>query len=107
MNDDQGFKKRAESALSLLSRDLASAADDYGFETSTSGGVTTVDCGNSRIVITPNLPAQSVAVQVGPKTYKLDWDVVQAAFVHSDSGQALRELIEQALTRQLRQEVSL
>ena len=109
MNDEQDFKKRADAALSLLGRDLAGAADDYGFQSSMTGGTINVDCGGAggKIVISANLAARQVTVQVGAKVYKLDWDIVEAAFVHSESGQTLRELIEQALTRQLHQEVSL
>ena len=109
MSDDPGFKKRADASLSLLGRDLAGAADDYGFRSSISNGTISVDCGgaNGKIVITPNLPVEQVTVQVGAKTYKLDWDIVEAAFVHSDSGQNLREMIEQALSKQLKQEVTL
>jgi frataxin-like iron-binding protein CyaY len=109
MSDDPGFKKRADATLSLLSRDLASAADDYGFRSNVSDGTINVDCGETggKIVITPHLPVQQVTVQVGAKTYKLDWDVVEASFVHGDSGQNLREMIEQALSKQLKQEVTL
>lgn len=109
MSDDPGFKKRADAALSLLARDLAGAADDYGFRSNVSEGTINVDCeGNGgKIVITPHLADQQVTVQVGAKTYRLDWDIVEAAFVHSESGQNLRELIEQALSKQLKQEVTL
>jgi frataxin-like iron-binding protein CyaY len=109
MSDEQDFKKRADAALSLLGRDLAGAADDYGFSSSMSGGTINVDCGSpgGKIVISVNGPAQHVTVQVGAKAYKLDWDIVEAAFVHNESGQSLRELIEQALSKQLRQEVTL
>src|SRR5262245_24581790 len=106
MSEEQDFKKKADSTMSLLGRDLSGAADDYGFECSTSGGTINVDCGSpgGKIVISSNPAAQQISVQVGAKTYKLDWDVVEAAFVHGDSGQGLRELIEQALSKQLRQE---
>ncbi|SRR5581483_3779278 len=109
MSDEQDFKKRADAALSLLGRDLAGAADDYGFESSMSGGTIHVDSGSpgGKMVIASNPAAQQINVQIGPKTYKLDWDIVEAAFVHGESGRNLRELIEQALSKQLRQEVSL
>ena len=51
--------------------------------------------------------AQQILVQSGGKSYKLDWDIVEAGFVHAESGQTLREIIEQALSKQLRQEVTL
>lgn len=109
MSEDLDFKKRADAAMGLLGRDLAGAADDYGFSTGVSGGTITVDCGSpaGKITITPNGAAQQVTVQVGAKTYKLDWDIVEAGFVHAESGVGLRELIEQALSKQLRQEVTL
>jgi len=109
MSDEQDFKKRADAALSVLGRDLASAAEDYGFRSSIAAGMIHVDCGSpgGKMVIGPNPAAQQVTVQIGAKTYKLDWDIVEAAFVHGESGQSLREMVEQTLTRQLRQEVSL
>ena len=109
MSDDLDFKKKADAALSLLARDLASAADDYGFQCATSGGTISVDCGTpaGRIVITANAQAQQILVQVGARSYKLDWDIVEAGFVHTESGQTLREILEQALSKQLRQEVTL
>jgi frataxin-like iron-binding protein CyaY len=105
MSED--FNKRADGALSLLGRDLAGAADDYGFRSSFSGGTIQVECGSGKITITANPVAEQVVVQTPGKSYKLDWDIVEAAFVHSDSGQSLRELVEQTLSKQLRQEVSL
>jgi frataxin-like iron-binding protein CyaY len=107
MSEEQEFKKHADATLSLLSRDLAGAADDYGFHSSFSRGVIAVECGSAKITITPNPQAQQIWVSIGPKQYKLDWDIVEAAFVHSESCQSLRELVEQALSKQLRQEVSL
>jgi frataxin-like iron-binding protein CyaY len=109
MSEEQEFKKRADAAMSLLGRDLAGAADDYGFQTARSGGAIYVDCGTpgGKISITCHPQAQQITLQIGARTYKLEWDVVEAAFVHTESGQNLRELVEQALTKNLRQEVSL
>ena len=109
MSDDLDFKKRADAALSLLGRDLSGAADDYGFNCGISAGTITVDCGTpaGKIVISRNPQAQQILVQSAGKNYKLDWDIVEAGFVHTESGQTLREIIEQALSKQLRQEVTL
>jgi frataxin-like iron-binding protein CyaY len=109
MSEEQDFKKRADAALSLLGRELAGAADDYGFRCAVSGATIQVDCGSAggKIVITLNGPAQQVTVQTAAKTYKLDWDIVEASFVHNESGQNLREFVEQALSKQLRQDVTL
>jgi frataxin-like iron-binding protein CyaY len=109
MSEELDFKKRADAALSLLGRDLSGAADDYGFQCGISGGTISVDCGTpgGKIVISRNAQAQQILVQVGARSYKLDWDIVEAGFVHAESGQTLREIIEQALSKQLRQEVTL
>jgi len=37
----------------------------------------------------------------------LDWDIVENSFVHVESGQSLRELIEKAISKQLGEEVNL
>jgi len=109
MSEELDFKKRADAALSLLGRDLSSAADDYGFQCGVSAGTISVDCGtpSGKIVISPNAPTRQILVQVSARSYKLDWDIVEAGFVHAESGQTLREIIEQALSKQLRQEVTL
>ena len=109
MSEELDFKKRADAALSLLGRDLASAADDYGFRCGVSAGTISIDCGTpgGKIVISPNPHAQQILVQVGARSYKLDWDIVEAGFTHAESGQTLREIIEQTLSKQLRQEVTL
>ena|SRR6266536_1867657 len=105
MNED--FKKRADGALSLLSRELAGAADDYGYRSSFSGGSIQIDCRSAKVTVSANPAAEQVIVQAPGKSYKLDWDIVEATFVHSESGQNLREVIEQTLSKCLRQEVSL
>lgn len=107
MSDELDFKKRADAALSLLSRDLAGAGEDYGFQSSYSAGTITVDCGGGRLTISANPAAHQVLVAMPAKSYKLDWDIVEAGFVHAESGQTLRELVEQALSKQLRQEITL
>ncbi len=107
MSDELDFKKRADAALSLLSRDLAGAADDYGFKSSYSAGTIAVYSGAGKFTISPNAAAQQIVLALPAKTYKLDWDIVEASFVHADSGQTMRELVEQALSKALRQEVTL
>ena|SRR5579872_144680 len=107
MSEDQEFKKRADAVLSQLSRDLAGAADDYGFKSSYSAGTINVECGSAKITISPNLAAGHILLSMPAKSYRLEWDIVEASFVHGESGRTLRELVEQALTKALRQEVKL
>ena len=107
MMEEQEFKKRADGALALLSRELASAADDYGFRTDFKGGVITVQCGSAKLTIAANTQSQHVLVTLPAKSYRLDWDVVENAFIHSDSGESLKDIVEQALSKHMKQDVSL
>src|SRR5690242_12621714 len=104
MGEHSDFKKRADAALSSLRRDLSAAADDYGFNVGVSGGTITVDCGSAaaKFSVAANHPAEQIVVQMPSRTYKLDWDIVEASFVHTESGETLRGLIEQALSKHLR-----
>jgi frataxin-like iron-binding protein CyaY len=109
MSEHVDFKKRADTTLSLLKRDLSGAADDYGFQVGSSNDAITVDCGSAaaKFTISSNPAAEQITVQSGSRTYKLEWDIVEAAFVHSDSGQTLRGLIEQTLSKHLKEEITL
>jgi frataxin-like iron-binding protein CyaY len=109
MSDQVDFKKKADTALSLLRRELSGAADDYGFQVAVSAGAISVDCGSAtaRFTISYNPATEQIVVQMPAKTYKMDWDIVEASFVHAESGQPLRELIEQTLSKHLREEITL
>jgi frataxin-like iron-binding protein CyaY len=109
MIDAQDFKKHADAALTLLKQALAGAADDYGFDMAAGGGAITVKAGHppTKLVIAANPPTQQVLVSVGAKSYKLEWDIVENAFVYSDSGQTLKQIVEEALSKQLKDDVSL
>ena len=107
--DEQEFKTHADLALAGLHRKLASASDDYDFEANFNAGALSIEFENppARFVISPNSPVRQVWVSAHSKSYKLDWDNVQSAFVLSASGQTLQDLIEEALSKQLGEEVTL
>jgi len=107
--EEQEFKKRCEDALATLHRELTGAADDYGFETNFSSGAITVRFEDppAKFVISPNAPSRQVRISAFGKTYKLDWDIVENTFVSSDSGQSLKQLMEQFISKQLKEEVNL
>lgn len=109
MIDEQEFKKKADDALAALNRDLIAASDDYGFEVDFNAGALAVEFEEppAKFVISPNTPVRQIWVSANSKSYKLDWDVVENAFVHSDSGDSLKELVEKAIGKHLREEVSL
>jgi iron donor protein CyaY len=109
MMDEQDFKKRADDALTSLYRSLAAAADDYGFDVDFNAGALGVEFEDppAKFVVSPNTPVRQFWVSALAKSYKLDWDIVENAFVHSESGETLKELIERAISKHLKEEVSL
>jgi iron donor protein CyaY len=109
MMDEQDFKKRADEALSSLNRALIGAADDYGFDVDFNSGALGIEFEDppAKFVISPNAPVRQIWVSALAKSYKLDWDVVENSFVHLESGDSLKTLIEKVISKQLKEEVSL
>ncbi len=109
MIDEQEFKKRADEALTLLSRELIAASDDYGFEVDFNAGALGVEFEDppAKFVISPNTPVRQIWVSANSKSYKLDWDIVENSFVHIESGDTLKALVEKAVGKHLGEEVSL
>jgi frataxin len=109
MLDEQEFKKRADEALTVLNRELIAASDDYGFEVDFNAGALGVEFEEppAKFVISPNSPVRQIWVSANSKSYKLDWDFVENTFVHLESGDTLRTLMEKALAKQLGEEVNL
>jgi len=109
MMDEQDFKKRADEALTLLHRALAGAADDYGFDVDFNAGALGIEFEDppAKFVVSPNTPVRQIWVSALAKSYKLDWDVVENSFVLVESGETLKELLERAISKQLKEEVSL
>src|SRR6202022_2072959 len=109
MRDEQKFKKLADDALNLLNRELIAASDDYGFEVDFNAGALGVEFEDppAKFVISPNTPVRQIWVSANSKSYKLDWDVVENAFVHGESGDSLKTLIEKAISKQMGEEINL
>jgi CyaY protein len=109
MLDEQEFRKRADEALATLNRELIAASDDYGFEVDFNAGALGVEFEEppAKFVISPNTPVRQIWVSANSKSYKLDWDVVENSFVHLESGDSLRTLIEKAIGKQLGEDINL
>ncbi len=109
MKDDAEFRKQAGRAVGVLYRALSTAADDFGFETDLDSGVLTVDFGkpNSRIMIRPHVATHQVWLSALTTVYKLSWDTVENDFILDKTDETLKELLEQALSRQVGEDVSL
>jgi iron donor protein CyaY len=107
--DDQEFKKRADESLNALYKRLAAASDEAEFEVDFNGGALAVEFEDppAKFVISPNSPVHQIWVSAQSKSYKLDWDSVESTFVLPGTSQTLTELIQDAITKQLGEEVSL
>ncbi len=90
--DEQQFRHHADHALSTLNRLLLGAADDYGFDVDFNAGALTIEFEDppAKFVVSPNAPVRQVWVSALAKSYKLDWDEVEAAFVHTSSKETLK-----------------
>jgi len=109
MIEEHEFKKHSDEALAALQRDLVLAGDDYGFQSSLHGGSITISFQRpaAKFTVAADAAAQQLKVGTASRSYKLDWDVVENAFVHTESQQTLKELVEQAISRHLKQDVQL
>jgi len=107
--DDQEFKNRAEESLQALYRRLTAASDGAEFEADFNAGALAIEFEDppGKFVISPNAPVHQIWVSAHSKSYKLDWDTVESGFVLQSTGQTLTELIQDAITKQLGEEVSL
>jgi len=107
--EDREFRKHAEEALTALYRLLAAAADDYGFRLSHDGGQLTVEIErpSAKIEVHPHKQTQQMWISTGRKNYKLDWDIVEAAFILAATGESLREAMEEVLNKHVGEDLSL
>jgi len=107
--DDQEFKKLADESLHSLYKKLTAASEEAEFEPDFNAGALAIEFENppGKFVISPNAPVRQIWVSAHSKSYKLDWDPVESSFVLTGTGQTLTELIQEAITKQLGEEVSL
>jgi iron donor protein CyaY len=107
--DDQEFQKRAEKSLQGLYRRLAAASDEAEFDVDFQGGALAIEFDDppAKFVVSPNAPVQQIWISAHSKSYKLDWDEVENTFVLQVTGQTITELVQDVITKQLGEEVSL
>src|ERR1700686_3931935 len=107
--DEQEFKTRADQALQDLYRRLSAAGERHDFEAAFNGGALVIEfeAPPAKFVVSPNSPVRQVWVSAQMKSFKLEWDSAQSAFVLPESGQTLVELVAGAIGQQLGEEVSL
>lgn len=108
MLDAQEFQLRCDEALGNLHKSLARVSDEHGFDTDLGGALTLeFEDPPAKFVVSPNAPVKQVWVSAHMKSYKLDWDPARSEFVLPESGQSLKQLVEQAVTKQLGEPITL
>ena len=108
MLDQQEFQLKSDEALRKLYKRLAEASDEYGFDTDFGGALTIeFDEPPAKFVVSPNAPVAQVWVSAHMKSYKLNWDPARNEFVLPESGQSLQMLVEEAVSKQLGEQVTL
>jgi CyaY protein len=108
MLDDQQFQLKADKSLEILYKALAAASDDHDFETDF-GGALTIEFEDppAKFVVSPNSPVKQVWVSALSKSFKLGWDENRDDFVLPETGQTLKEVVEDAMSRHLGQSITL
>ena len=109
MKDVIDFPKHADDALSSLYQVLVQASEDYDFEVDLSDGALTVEFERppAKFVVSSNSPVRQIWISARSKSYKLGWDVVQNTFVLASTDQTLTEVMEEALSEQIGEDVLL
>ena len=108
MLDDQQFQLKADECLGKLYKALAAASDEHDFETDF-GGTLTVEFDDppGKFVISPNSPVHQIWVSALSRSFKLGWDDGRSDFVLPETGQTLREVIEDAMSKHLGESITL
>jgi iron donor protein CyaY len=106
--DEQEFKKRSDESLNSLYNKLATASSEADFEVDLTGGALAIEFEEppGKFVVSPNAPVRQIWVSAHSKSYKLDWNDAQSAFVLPATGQSLDQLIGDAIAKQLGEEVA-
>lgn len=107
--DEQDFKREAERSLTSLHKRVSAAGDRGNFEADFNAGALAIEFEEppGKFVISPNTPVRQIWVSAHSKSYKLDWHPARSAFVLSDTGQTLTDLIQDAISKQVGGEVTL
>ena len=107
--DEQQFRDRADEALTDLHRRLGHASEEFGFESDFNSGALAIEfeVPPAKFVVSPNAPVRQIWVSAHSKSFKLDWDDAQEAFVLPGSKQTLAELIGDAIGQQIGEPVTL
>jgi iron donor protein CyaY len=107
--DEQEFRTRSDEALQKLYRKLSQASERYDFEPDFNAGALGIEFEEpkAKFVVSPNTPVRQIWVSAHSKSFKLDWKPDKQAFVLTESGQTLEDLIASAIGQLLGEQVTI
>lgn len=107
--DEQEFKNESSRAMETLFKKLSAATEEYDFEPDFNAGALSIEFEEpkAKFVVSPNAPVKQIWVSAHSKSFKLDWDAAQRAFVLPATGETLDEMIAGAISKHLNEEVTL
>jgi iron donor protein CyaY len=107
--NDQDFQRHADEALAALNRKLAGAGDVFDFEADLNDGALKIEFEDppAKFVVSPNRPVHQIWVSALTRSFKLDWNDSESAFVLAATGQTLEQLMTDVIGQQLGEEVHL
>ena len=108
MLDDQQFQLKADERLGSLYRALSAAADAHDFEADL-GGALTIEFEDppAKFVVSPNSPVHQIWISALSKSFKLGWDPERNDFVLPETGQTLKQVVEDAISKHLGEPITL
>ena len=107
--DDQDFQRHSDEALTTLNRKLATAGDRFDFEADLNDGALKIEFEDppAKFVVSPNRPVHQIWVSALTRSFKLDWNDSEKAFVFPATGQTLEALMVDVISQQLGETVTL
>lgn len=107
--DEQDFRTEADRALDSLYKRLNAASENADFEADFNSGALAIEFEDppAKFVISPNTPVRQIWISAHSKSFKLDWYPNQQTFVLPNTGQTLTELVQEAIGKQIGEEVTL
>lgn len=107
--DEHTFQREADKALTALNNALIEAAEEHDLDCDFSAGALTIsfDHPPARFVVSPNSPVRQIWVSANVKSYKFDWNGERQAFILPATSQTLNDLVSEAISIHLGEQVTL
>lgn len=101
--DELEFRRKADTALSSLTKSLYVAEADSDFEVEERDGALHIsfDEPPGRFVISPNAPVRQIWISALSTSFKLDWSDSANDFVLAKTGESIKPLIARLINEQM------